>query len=168
MSTGDVIERRIAEVEQEIRDHGFELRYVEWCEDAQTPAPFPGMILGKTNHRDRVVAIATAPRPMQSRIVRLRVLKHELRHVLDPTWVCGSRTRIGWPELDRTVYPPRVLTPSLMTEAEYAMQDYLTECRCVRDCRSCSLSGVWHTHPEAEDPALFGECPLHRDAPGDV
>lgn len=40
-------------------------------------------------------------------------------------------------------------------------------CTCVYSCGSCSLSGDWHVHPDADGRGLFGPCPLHPDAPGD-
>lgn len=46
------------------------------------------------------------------------------------------------------------------------------ECRCVFSCAddpatACSLSGEFHTHPD-DGSDIFGACPAHPDAPGDV
>lgn len=45
-------------------------------------------------------------------------------------------------------------------------------CRCVFSCADdpptmCSLSGQWHVHPDAGND-IFGPCPEHPDAPGDL
>lgn len=45
------------------------------------------------------------------------------------------------------------------------------DCLCVMSCAddpamACSLSGVWHTHPD-DGSGTFGPCPVHPDAPGD-
>lgn len=37
------------------------------------------------------------------------------------------------------------------------------ECVCVHDCRSCSYSGDWHTHP-IDAAGLYGPCEVHPDA----
>ncbi len=48
------------------------------------------------------------------------------------------------------------------------------ECTCVYDCANdpatmCALSGDWHVHPaDPQWPNIFGPCPIHLDAPGDV
>lgn len=48
----------------------------------------------------------------------------------------------------------------------------IADCRCVLSCAdhpvtACSLSGTWHVHP-ADEQGLFGPCPVHRGAPGDL
>jgi hypothetical protein len=45
-------------------------------------------------------------------------------------------------------------------------------CTCVYSCAddpptACSLSGEWHVHPD-DGRGLFGACPEHPDAPGDL
>lgn len=48
------------------------------------------------------------------------------------------------------------------------------DCRCVHTCAedpatACSHSGEWHVHPDPYPGAdLYGPCPVHPDAPGDV
>jgi len=85
------VAERIRRAEVAIRAHGFEVRYVEWCEDANTPGLL-GSIVGATNHDRRVVKIATRRR---SRVEIAETLEHELRHVEDPLWDCGSRDALG-------------------------------------------------------------------------
>lgn len=46
------------------------------------------------------------------------------------------------------------------------------ECTCVHTCAedpvtACSLSGTWHVHPD-DGLGIFGPCPEHPDAPGDL
>ncbi|REF00376.1 hypothetical protein DFJ69_5908 [Thermomonospora umbrina] len=46
------------------------------------------------------------------------------------------------------------------------------ECTCVFSCAedretACSLSGTWHVHPD-NGLGIFGPCPAHPDAPGDL
>lgn len=82
-------EARIAEVEQAIRDLGFRVTYRQFVEDHKTPG-FPGQIAGRVDRDDAEVVISTAATP--SPILRLRVLKHELHHLVDPGWDCGNRT----------------------------------------------------------------------------
>jgi hypothetical protein len=46
------------------------------------------------------------------------------------------------------------------------------ECTCVISCSddpatACSLSGINHVHPD-EGSGIFGPCPVHPDAPGDL
>ena len=79
---------QIKEVEGRIRAHGFALRYVEWCEDAQTPG-FLGQIRGVTDPVGKTVKISLRANPL--RCDMLDILKHELRHIEDPAWDCGSR-----------------------------------------------------------------------------
>lgn len=45
-------------------------------------------------------------------------------------------------------------------------------CTCVFSCEdhpatACSLSGQWHVHPD-DGAGVFGPCPEHPDAPGDL
>jgi hypothetical protein len=87
VSPVDLIETRIAAAEAAIRAAGFELRYVEFCEDAETPGIL-GVYRGVTHRATRRVKVATRWR---SREEIAEVLEHELRHVLDPAWDCGSR-----------------------------------------------------------------------------
>jgi len=48
----------------------------------------------------------------------------------------------------------------------------IAECRCVVSCTddpatACSLSGEPHVHPD-DGADIFGRCPIHPDAPGDL
>jgi hypothetical protein len=45
-------------------------------------------------------------------------------------------------------------------------------CTCVQWCEqdpatACSLSGIEHVHPD-DGSGIFGACPNHPDAPGDL
>jgi len=47
------------------------------------------------------------------------------------------------------------------------------ECVCVVSCAdhpptACSLSGDLHVHPNRHPGDVFGSCPVHPDAPGDL
>lgn len=49
----------------------------------------------------------------------------------------------------------------------------VTDCTCVHSCAdhpptACSLSGQWHVHPNRYPGDVFGACPLHPEAPGDL
>ncbi|SHU66420.1 Uncharacterised protein [Mycobacteroides abscessus subsp. abscessus] len=50
----------------------------------------------------------------------------------------------------------------------------MAECTCIYDCSNdhasrCSLSGSWHVHPDdPQTSGVFGPCPIHPDAPGDI
>lgn len=78
----------ILRVEDAIRGQGYTLTYRPWVEDSKSPGIL-GMIAGRTAREDREVVIGTKATP--SPILRLRVLKHELRHITDPDWDCGCR-----------------------------------------------------------------------------
>jgi hypothetical protein len=80
------VEERISAAEEAIRELGFELRYVEFCEDAETPGLL-GAYGGVTLHEKRKVKVKTHG---VSRAELADVLEHELRHVRDPLWDCGS------------------------------------------------------------------------------
>ena len=48
----------------------------------------------------------------------------------------------------------------------------IADCTCVFSCAEdpntgCSLSGSWHVHPD-NGTGVFGPCPEHPDAPGDL
>lgn len=52
-----------------------------------------------------------------------------------------------------------------------ALRD-VVDCVCVVSCvddpaTSCSLSGEMHVHPD-DGRGVFGACPVHPDAPGDL
>lgn len=87
--------RRKTELEVQIADHGFALRYVEHCEDAQTPGVL-GYYRGVTSYKRREVKIATKKMtplgiaPCDAREI-IAALTHELHHVSDPAWDCGNR-----------------------------------------------------------------------------
>jgi hypothetical protein len=87
-------------LEEAIRAHGFDLRYVEYCEDAQTPGML-GMYRGVTSHERKTVKIATRARNKQGELPNeddiIDVLEHELNHVVDPTWQCGSKSALSKP-----------------------------------------------------------------------
>jgi hypothetical protein len=85
------VQRRIDRASQAIREAGFELRFVDYCEDAETPGIL-GVYAGATNLDLRKVKIATRRR---SRAEIADTLEHELHHVQDPYWVCGSRDVFG-------------------------------------------------------------------------
>lgn len=88
MTVGQRVRRLIADVENEIRAEGYTLTYRPYVEDHKTPG-FPGMIQGRTGYKDREVVLSTVA--VKTDIARLRVLRHELRHIREPEWVCGSR-----------------------------------------------------------------------------
>lgn len=83
--------RQIPVVEQQIRDAGYTVRYVEYCEDSRTPG-FLGMFAGVTDRGHQEVKIRTHDR---TTIEILETLRHELRHVLEPEWDCGNRDLFG-------------------------------------------------------------------------
>lgn len=76
---------------ESIEERGYTVRLVEYCEDARTPGLL-GQLLGVTDHERREVKVRTHGRS-QSEI--LETLIHELHHVDDPTWDCGSRDVFG-------------------------------------------------------------------------
>ena len=52
------------------------------------------------------------------------------------------------------------------------VRDEAARCRCVTACAedpatACGLSGEPHVHPD-DGNDLFGRCPVHPDAPGDL
>lgn len=83
---------RLALAEQTIREHGYTLRYVEYCEDATTPGLL-GQIAGVTDHKRRDVKVARRDSINAHRLVE--AVEHEVKHVLDPTWDCGNRDVFG-------------------------------------------------------------------------
>lgn len=85
-------EREAAAAEQ-IKAAGYELRYVEYCEDADTPG-FPGHIMGATSHTKQVVKIGRRALVINAASLA-DVLEHEARHVTDPGWDCGNRDVFG-------------------------------------------------------------------------
>jgi hypothetical protein len=80
---------RVRAAEEAIRAEGFTLRYVEWCEDAQTPGIL-GYYRGVTDRLRREVKVSTRATPTAEE--RAEVLEHELRHVREPDWDCGNRS----------------------------------------------------------------------------
>jgi hypothetical protein len=80
---------RIRAAEEAIREAGFTLRYVEYCEDAETPGLL-GYYRGATNQDLKVVKVSTKVNDTPE--LMAEVLEHELHHVLDPTWDCGNRS----------------------------------------------------------------------------
>jgi hypothetical protein len=81
-------EQKIGNLERQIRSHGFAVRYVDWCEDAQTPGLL-GQIRGVTDRRGKVVKIGRMANQTQAEMID--ILRHELRHIEDPGWDCGNR-----------------------------------------------------------------------------
>jgi hypothetical protein len=57
---------------------------------------------------------------------------------------------------------------------KFVAQQEVLDCTCVHTCAedpasACSLSGEWHVHPDLYPGAgIFGPCPVHPDAPGDI
>jgi len=48
----------------------------------------------------------------------------------------------------------------------------VSDCTCVLSCAddpstACRLSGISHVHPD-DGGGIFGPCPVHPDAPGDL
>jgi hypothetical protein len=86
LPTSPDIEQRIAEASLAITRAGFELVFVDYCEDAETPGIL-GCYAGVTMHEKSKVKIATRHR---SREEIADALEHELHHVQDPLWDCGS------------------------------------------------------------------------------
>lgn len=81
-----------AELERRIAEHGYALRYVEYCEDARTPG-FAGLYRGVTDRDQREVKIGRRANPTEA--MMLEVLAHELRHLDEPEWDCGCRDVFG-------------------------------------------------------------------------
>ena len=79
----------LARVEMQICIAGYRVVYRDFVEDHKTPG-FLGMIAGRVDHEDQEVVISTKATP--SPILRLRTLKHELRHIQEPDWDCGNRS----------------------------------------------------------------------------
>lgn len=85
-------EERIRRAEEAIRAHGFTLHYVEYCEDAETPGLL-GYYRGATSRKLKKVKVSTKMSPTPEE--RADVLEHELRHIMEPDWDCGSRSVFG-------------------------------------------------------------------------
>ncbi len=73
-----------------IEEHGFTVTIREYVEDSLTPG-FLGQIAGRTSHDDRTVVIGTHNADRDEIAARLA---HELRHVREPGWLCGSRSPV--------------------------------------------------------------------------
>lgn len=84
--------RQVRELVDAIESHGFEVKFVEYCENGETPG-FLGHIKGVTDWERKLVRIGTKANPGTTYIVA--TLEHELRHVQDPDWDCGSRDVLG-------------------------------------------------------------------------
>lgn len=72
----------------EIEGHGFTVLFPDYCEDAATPGLL-GTIAGVTDWDGKVVKIGRRANPTRERMER--TLRHELRHITEPEWDCGSR-----------------------------------------------------------------------------
>lgn len=82
----------VQDLERRIRGHGYELRYVEYCEDARTPGLL-GQIRGVTDYERKEVKIGMVANPTTAAM--LDILAHELRHLDEPKWDCGHRDVLG-------------------------------------------------------------------------
>lgn len=74
---------------------GFQLRYVDFCEDGDTPG-FLGYYAGVTSHDRKDVKISTKKTTGHGIKARtlfeiVEILVHECKHVVDPEWDCGNR-----------------------------------------------------------------------------
>ena len=133
---------RLAVVD-EIVAAGYEVRFVEWCEDAETPG-FLGEKAGVTVYSSRVVKVRTG---LPHRVT-LAVLRHELEHVRGadrgtdyPEFglACGGRRNgFGDPVEDLAVYCACCGRPIV---------------RCSIDHHVSELCAGWR-HVE-DSPALF-------------
>ena len=85
------VERRLV-AERAILAEGYDLIYVDYCEDADTPGLL-GQIAGVTDHNRRLVKIGRVANPWPWNIAE--TLEHELRHIREPDWDCGSRDVLG-------------------------------------------------------------------------
>jgi hypothetical protein len=83
---------RIARTEDKIKANGYALRYVDYCEDADTPGLL-GQIRGAVNHDRREVKIGRKANATPELLAG--ALEHELRHILEPEWDCGNRDVLG-------------------------------------------------------------------------
>jgi hypothetical protein len=84
-------EPEVVAVQHEIEQHGFTVRFVDYCEDAETPGLL-GHLAGVTTWDRREVKVATKRRGPAELV---ETLKHELHHVEDPEWDCGNRDSLG-------------------------------------------------------------------------
>lgn len=85
-------DERIRHAEMRITARGYTIRYVDYGEDSETPGLL-GQIRGAVNHDRREVKIARKPNPTKAFIAD--ALEHELRHIVEPDWDCGSRDVLG-------------------------------------------------------------------------
>jgi hypothetical protein len=85
-------EERIHHAEMRITARGYAIRYVDYGEDAETPGLL-GQIRGAVNHDRREVKIARKANPTKAFLAD--ALEHELRHIVEPDWDCGSRDVLG-------------------------------------------------------------------------
>jgi hypothetical protein len=81
----------IAALIHAIGERGFLVRFVAYCEDTDTPGML-GAGAGVVDRRNSQVKISkvVAARPESSRYHVVEVLRHELHHVADPDWNCGT------------------------------------------------------------------------------
>jgi hypothetical protein len=91
VATRDDVEQRIAAASLAITQAGFELVFVDYCEDAETPGIL-GAYAGVTIRAedDSPVKVKIATNRHRSREDIADALEHELHHVQDPLWDCGS------------------------------------------------------------------------------
>lgn len=84
-------EPEVVAIQQQIEQLGFVVRFVDYCEDSETPGLL-GQIAGATSWGRREVKIATKGRTTAELV---KTLKHELRHIQDRDWDCGNRDVLG-------------------------------------------------------------------------
>lgn len=84
--------RQAARLVAAIRAEGFDVRFVEYCEDDRTPGLL-GQIAGVTDWELREVKIGLRATAAPGK--REATLAHELDHVRNPGWDCGNRDVLG-------------------------------------------------------------------------
>lgn len=71
---------------------GYTIVFNDYCEDAETPGLL-GQIRGCVNRERKTVKISRKANPTPAMLTE--ILEHELRHILEPEWDCGSRDVLG-------------------------------------------------------------------------
>ena len=90
---------RIQIMSARIRDHGYALRMVDYCEDARTLG-FAGQIRGVCDHERKEVKIGRVANVALGAMEE--IIAHELRHLDEPDWDCGNRDVLGRGHVDVT------------------------------------------------------------------
>ena len=70
-----------------MKANGFAVRFVDYCEDSLTPGLL-GAGAGVTDRRNSEVKISTVVAAREGNLED--ILWHELRHVENPRWDCGT------------------------------------------------------------------------------